>query len=139
MIIEGFVICVDAASKNNVEYDLLKSINDTVFKEIVDWSRNPTSLRLELKKFGTWYFKKAKTKDKIKHLENTLKLDFKRDDEEKVLSRINNYNFIISEYEKYSKDRYEIKCEKYGKENYEAYCLDNKQKKLQKTKENKLR
>lgn len=136
MIIEGFVICADAASKNNVDYDLLKSINDIVFKDIVDWTRKPTSLRLDLSKFGVWYFKKTKTSTKRDTLLKVLKQD-ELNDRENILNRIKNFDFILSEYEKYNKDKYDIKCLKYGKENYEAYCMAKKQEKLQKTKENK--
>jgi hypothetical protein len=64
MIIESFVVCQDVAQKNNIDYDLLKSVNDIIFKDIVQWTRNPTTLRLDLSKFGTWYFKKAKTEEK---------------------------------------------------------------------------
>lgn len=137
MILEGFVICVDAATKNKVEYDLLKSINDTVFKEVVSWSRNPDSLRLELKKLGTWYFKKAKTINKLDFVNRVLRNGVRPEDEEKYLNKIKNYRFILSEYDKYTQERQEIKHIKYGKENYEAFCLDKKQKKLQKTKEDK--
>lgn len=137
MIIEGFVICADAASKNGVEYDLFKSINDIVFKDIVDWTRNPTSLRLDLSKFGVWYFKKTKTSLKKDTLNKVLKEDKDVFDKENILNRIKNFDFILSEYEKYNKDKYDIKCSKYGKENYEAYCLAKKQEKIQKTQENK--
>lgn len=137
MITEGFVICQEAAQKNNVEYDLLKSINDIVFKEVVDWTRNPSSLRLELNKFGVWYFKKAKTIDKINILNRVLKDGVIAGDGENILSRVKNYEFILSEYEKYTKDKYDIKCLKYGRENYEAYSLAKKQEKLQKAKKDK--
>jgi hypothetical protein len=137
MIIESFVICQDAAQKNNVDYDLLKSINDAVFKDVVQWTKNPTALRLDLSKFGVWYFKKTKTKYK-KEMLNKVLIDGSRvGDEENIINRLKNFDFILSEYEKYSKDRYEIKCLKYGKENYEAFSLAKKQKKLQEAKENK--
>lgn len=137
MITEGFVICQEAAQKNNVEYDLLKSINDIVFKEVVDWTRNPTSLRLELNKFGVWYFKKAKTLSKKDTLNKVLKDGATAGDDENIINRIKNYEFILSEYEKYTKDKYDIKCLKYGRENYEAYSLAKKQEKLQKAKKDK--
>lgn len=136
MIIEGFVICNNAASKNNIEYDLLKSINDIVFKDIVDWTRKPSSLRLELKDFGVWYWKKTKTINKRDDLLKALGKHNEQVDE-KIRNRLNNFDFILSEYEKYLKDKYEIKCMKYGKENYEAYCLAKKQEKIRKAKENK--
>lgn len=137
MIIEGFVICQEAASKNNVEYDLLKSINDVVFKEVVDWTRNPTSLRLDLSKFGVWYFKKAKTQTKRNTLINVLKNGAYEGEEESIRERLLNLDFILSEYEKYNKDKFEIKCMKYGRENYEAYSLAKKQEKLQKAQKDK--
>ncbi len=137
MIIEGFVICANAASKNGVEYDLLKSINDTIFKDVVDWTRHPSSLRLELKDFGVWYWKKSKTYDKKMYFERLLKQDIIDEYRQSLTNRMANFDFILSEYEKYQKDKYEVKCLKYGKENYEAYCLAKKQEKIQKAQENK--
>lgn len=137
MITEGFVICTDAASKNKVEYDLLKSVNDIVFKEMVDWTRNPTTLRAEISKFGVWYFKKAKSEKKRHSLKTIILNGAYREDEENILKRVNNLDFILTEYEKYNKDKYEVKCLKYGKEDYEAYCLAKRQEKIQKTKKDK--
>ena len=137
MITEGFVICTETALENNIEYDLLKSVNDIVFKEIVEWTRKPSSLRIELSKFGVWYFKKAKSEDKRCVLSDLLLNDEIREGKENVINRLKNLDFISSEYEKYSRDKYDIKCLKYGKENYEAYCLAKKQEKLSKTKKDK--
>lgn len=141
MIIEGFVICTEAASKNNVEYDLLKSINDVIFKDIVEWTRHPTSLRCELSKFGVWYFKKQKTMKRREAFDRTLdrvlERNIPKEGEIILLSRIENLNFILREYEKYNRDKYEIKCLKYGKENYDAYCLAKRQEKIQKAEKDK--
>ena len=137
MITEGFVICSQAATKNNVDYDLLKSINDIVFKDVVEWTRHPTSLRLNLSKFGVWYFKKTKTIAKRHNLKKVLEDGTHKGNSQNLIDRIENYNFILSEYEKFNEDKYKIKCLKYGKENYEAYCMDKKQEKLQKVQKNK--
>lgn len=139
MIIEGFVVCNDLSNREKIEYDLLKSINDTVFKEIVDWTRNPTSLRIDLSKFGVWYFKKSKTELKKDMFLRVLRAGTNKLNEENILKRLKNIDFILSEYKKYNEDKYLIKCLKYGKENYEAYCLAKKQEKIQKTKKDKLK
>ena len=137
MIIESFVLCNNAASKNNIEYDLLKSINDIVFKEVVEWTRNPTSLRIKLNKFGVWYFKKAKMLLKKDVMHRVLRNGANEQNKNNILKRLKNFDFILSEYDKYQEDKYKVKCSKYGKENYEAYCLAKKQEKFQKAKKNK--
>lgn len=135
MILESFVICSEVSSKNKIDYDLLKSINDIVFKDIVEWTKSPTSLRLDLKNFGVWYYKKHKTKLKKDTLKRVINNSYDEKDRMRMEKRIENFDFILSEYDKYSADKYKIKCEKYGKENYESFVLAKKQEKLQKAKE----
>lgn len=139
MIIDSKTICKKVSEDNSIDLNTLISINNIVFKEISDWSKQPDTLKVYLKHFGSWYYKKQKTISKEAIFQRVLIYDTSLLDSsrEKILDKIKNYNFIISEYEKYLKEKYEIKCKKYGKEAYEAYCLDIKQKKIQKTKENK--
>jgi hypothetical protein len=140
MIVDFKSICKDVAKENDIDLNALLSINNLVFKEISDWSKNPTSLRVYLKHFGNWYFKKQKTDYKLSAYTRTLEhdptlLDVNR---EKILNIVKNYNFILSEYDKYTKEKYEIKCKKYGKQAYEAYCMAKKQEKIQKAKKDKF-
>jgi hypothetical protein len=131
---------VDETSKDkNINLDILKSIQRTVFKEISDWTKNPTSLKIYLSDVGSWYFKKAKTEDKLELFKKLSTHNYQNYEYnyERIDRKIKNYKFILSEYEKYTQDKLEIKYKKYGKEAYEAYCLDKKQKKIQKSKEDK--
>lgn len=141
MIVDYKSLCKEVSKENNLDLDLLISINNTVFNEVFNWTKNPTSLKIYLKHFGSFFFKKRKTVEKIEMynrvLTGNLHLPLLDVNREKIHNKIKNYNFILSEYDKYMKERYEIKCEKYGKEAYEAFCLAKKQEKIQKTKENK--
>lgn len=139
MITESVTIVTSTSERTGVEYDLLKSINDIVFKDIVEWSRQPTSLIIKLDKFGSFFFKKAKTERKITSLTNMLKDESKQSQTEVLNNRIKSYNFILEEYKKFKQAKYDIKCEKYGKQNYENYILVKKQEKIQKSKEAKLK
>ena len=139
MIVDHKSICKEVSNENNIDINLLLSINNIIFKEISDWSKTPSTLKIYLKHFGNWYFKKQKTILKKETYDRVLKndktlLDINR---VKIEEKVKNYEFIISEYQKYLNDKYEIKYKKYGKEAYEAYCLDKKQKKIQETKKNK--
>lgn len=139
MIADAKIICRELSKKQDINLNLLLSINSVVFAEIFEWSQDPTYLKVYLKHFGSWFFKKKKTSDKYNMYKRILDseeilLDTTR---EKIDKKLKNYTFISGEYKKYTKDRYEVKCEKYGKEAYEAYCLAAKQKKIQKTKSNK--
>ena len=139
MILDSKSICKEISKDNSFDLEMLLSINNIVFKEISNWTTQPTHLKVYLKHFGSWFFKKKKTKDRVLNLQqllnnNPLDLNINK---EKIFNKIKNYDFILSEYEKYVKDRYEIKCKKYGKEAYEAYCLAKKQEKIQKSKKNK--
>lgn len=140
MIVDFKSICKDVSKENNIDLNTLLSVNNIVFKEISDWTKKPTSLRIYLKHFGSWYFKKQKTSYKLNVFNKVLKdssflLETTR---VKILRLIDNYNFILSQYEDYKKEKYEIKCKKYGKEAYEAYCLAKKQEKIQKAKKDKF-
>lgn len=139
MISDSKSVCKQVSQENNIDLDVLSSINNMVFSEVYDWSKNPTSLKIYIKHFGSLFFKKKKTKEKLDLFENILKTDSTLTEHtiEKINNRIKNYNFILSEYDKYTKERYEIKCKKYGKEAYEAFCLAKKQEKIQKSKKNK--
>jgi len=140
MIVDFKSICKDVAKENDIDLNTLLSINNIVFKEVSDWSKNPTSLRVYLKHFGNWYFKKQKTSYKLSVYNRTLTSDptLLEVNREKILNIVKNYNFILSEYDKYTKEKYEIKCKKYGKQAYEAYCMAKKQEKIQKAKKNKF-
>lgn len=139
MILDSKSICKEISKDNSFDLEMLLSINNIVFKEISNWTLQPSHLKVYLKHFGSWFFKKKKTRDRVSNLQqllnnNPLDLNINK---EKIFNKIKNYDFILSEYEKYVKDRYEIKCKKYGKEAYEAYCLAKKQEKIQKSKKNK--
>lgn len=135
MIKDHKILCKEISKENEIDLNLLLSIHNTIFTEIYDWTKNPDSLKIYLKHFGSWFFKKHKTKLKLDVFEKVLKNGSITSDEtfQRVNTQIKNYNFILSEYDKYTKERYEIKCKKYGKEAYEAYCMAKKQKKIQQT------
>lgn len=140
MIVDFKSICKDVSKEKDIDLNTLLSVNNIVFKEIYDWTKNPTSLRVYLKHFGNWYFKKQKTSYKLNIFNKILRdssplLEATRD---KIVRLVNNYNFVLSQYEEYKKEKYEIKCKKYGKEAYEAYCLAKKQEKIQKAKKDKF-
>lgn len=139
MILDHKILCKEVSQEQNIDLNLLLSINNSVFTEVFNWSKNPDFLKIYLKHFGSWFFKKRKTSDKLKIYQRVIEFDTTLLDinREKINNKIKNYHFILSEYEKYTKDRYEIKCRKYGKEAYEAYCLAIQEKKIQKTKKNK--
>lgn len=139
MILDSKSICKEISKDTDFDLEMLLSINNIVFKEISNWTTQPTHLKVYLKHFGSWFFKKKKTKDRVLNLQqllnnNPFDININR---EKIFNKIKNYDFILSEYDKYVKDRYEIKCKKYGKEAYEAYCLVKKQEKIQKSKKDK--
>lgn len=141
MIVDFKSICKDVSKEENIDLSTLLSVNNIVFKEIYDWTKNPTSLRVYLKHFGNWYFKKQKTNYKLNVFNKILNESFDsllEPTKNKVYRLVNNYNFILSQYEEYKKEKYEIKCNKYGKEAYEAYCLAKKQEKIQKAKKDKF-
>lgn len=134
MIIDYKNICKQVSKENNVDLDILLSINSVVFTEIYDWTKNPDYLKIYVKYLGSWFFKNKKTNNKLIACDNILSKDdmILEEDKLKILNKIKNYNFILSEYKKYIADKYEVKCKKYGKEAYEAYCLAKKQEKIQK-------
>ncbi len=139
MIADYKVICKEVSSENNIDLELLTSINNIVFKEVSFWSLNPDTLKVYIKYFGSWFFKKQKTANKIKIYQGMLKTDKELLDKtiEKINKKLKLYNFIIDEYEKYIRDKCEVKYKKYGKEAYEAYCLAKKQEKIQKSQKDK--
>jgi len=139
MIVDHKNLCKEVSEENNVDLNLLLSINNIVFTEVYDWTKNPDCLKIYLKHFGSWFFKNKKTNNKLIIYNRVIKGDptITEENKLKILNKIKNYNFILSEYEKYTKDRYEVKCKKYGKEAYEAYCMAKKQEKIQKSKKNK--
>ncbi len=139
MILESKSICKKVSDENNLDLDLLSSINHIIFKEVYQWTKNPVSLRVYLKHFGSWYFKKQKTASKLELYQNLLDNNraYSEKDKDRMINKIKNYSFILSEYIDYTKSRYEVKCQKYGKEAYKAFCMAKKQEKIQKSQKNK--
>ena len=128
MIEESFLICQKLSDEINVEYDLIKSINDVVFKELYQAIRKPKSLILSVKPLGSFYYRDKKTLTK---LVNAKQNDPDNDEFNQSLAD------ILEMYKLYREDKLNFKYEKFGKESHEAYLLDKEQKKLPTTKEDK--
>lgn len=128
MIEESFLICQKLSDEINVEYDLIKSINDVVFKELYQAIRKPKSLILSVKPLGSFYYRDKKTLTK---LVNAKQNDPDNDEFNQSLAD------ILEMYKVYREDKLNFKYEKFGKESHEAYLLDKEQKKLPTTKEDK--
>lgn len=124
---ESFLICQKVADDLNVEYDLIKSINDVIFKEVSKAVREPDSLIVGLQPLGNFYYRDKKTLEKLRN-----NLYFNHPDKEQYTKHLSH---IMDMYEVYKKDKLEFKYEKFGKESHEAYLLAKKQKKLSGTKE----
>lgn len=140
MILNGKDICKMVADDNQIDYNLLLSINNTVFLKTKEWTRNPTSLKVYIKGIGSWFYRKTKTKDNLNFLNNLILENtiFRNEKEyQNAIKKSKVMTFILKEYETYIQDRYDKKCEKYGKEAYEAYKMAKKQEKIQKTQEAK--
>jgi len=139
MILDHKGLCKEVSKENDIDEELLLSVNNLIYKEIYDWTKQPTHLKIYLKHIGSWYFKKMKTAKKLKMFQDVLAYNTRlyESNRGRVINYINNYTFILSEYDKYLKEKYELKCLKYGKEAYEAYCLAKRQEKIQKSQKNK--
>ena len=61
MIIDYKNICKQVSKENNVDLDILLSINSVVFTEIYDWTKNPDYLKIYVKYLGSWFFKNKKS------------------------------------------------------------------------------
>lgn len=129
MIIEGFNICNRIAAVENKEYDLIKAVNDTIFKKLKEAVLEADKIIIKLPEFGTWYYRKVKLEARIAMM---LRDNDYQDNEEK-LKFLNKLQVIEKQYIEYSSERINNKYKKYGKENYEAYSLALKQKKVQKS------
>lgn len=128
MIEESFLICQKVSDELNIEYDLIKSINDIVFKELYQAIRKPKSLILSVQPLGSFYYRDKKTLTK---LVNAKQNDPDNDEFNQSLAN------ILEMYKVYREDKLNFKYEKFGKESHEAYLLDKEQKKLLTTKEDK--
>ena len=126
---ESFLICQKVADDLNIDYDLIKSINDTVFKELSQVVRSPESLIVSLQPLGNFYYRDKKTSEKLRN-----NLHFNNPDNEEFTNNLSN---IMNMYISYKEDKLKFKYEKFGKESHEAYLLDKKQKKLPTTKKDK--
>ena len=125
---ESFLICQKVAEDLNVEYDLIKSVNDVIFKELSQVIRKPKSLILSAQPLGNFYYRDKKTVVKLVKAK-----DNDPDNEEFNQSLAD----ILEMYKVYREDKLNFKYEKFGKENHEAYLLDKKQKKLSAAKKDK--
>ena len=128
MIEESFLICQKLSDDINVEYDLIKSINDVVFKELYQAIRKPKSLILSVQPLGSFYYRDKKTVTKL------LKANHDDPDNEEFNQSLAD---ILEMYKVYREDKLNFKYEKFGKESHEAYLLAKEQKKLPTTKEDK--
>ena len=90
--------------------DLMESISNIIFKDVKDSIEECNNLRLIVKDFGTFYFRKRKAS--IDDNAPSVKLK-KKDFSKKILDM----------YEVFDKDKLEFKYEKFGKENHENYLL----------------
>lgn len=125
MIEESFLVCQKLSDELNVEYDLIKSINDIIFKELSQVIRKPESLILSVQPLGNFYYRDKKTLVKLVKAK-----DNDPDNEEFNKSLVD----VLDMYIEYREDKLNFKYEKFGKENHEAYLLDKEQKKLSATK-----
>lgn len=126
---ESFLICQKVADDLKIDYDLIKSINDIVFKELSQVVRNPKSLIVSLQPLGNFYYRDKKTSEKLRN-----NLHFNNPDSEEFTNDLSN---IMNMYISYKEDKLKFKYEKFGKESHEAYLLDKKQKKLSTPKKDK--
>lgn len=130
MISDSATICKKIAEKENMDYQLIKDINDFVFSTVKEKMISGSKLITSLKGFGSWYYRKAKSIEKLSTFvaltEKELELE----------QRLKN---IIEQYKVFNNDKLQKKHEKYGKENYEAYVLALKQKQIQESKKDKPR
>ena len=123
---ESFLICQKVADDLKVEYDLIKSINDIVFKEVSKITRTPDTLIVSLQPLGNFYYRDKKTSEKLRSVTH-----FNNPDSEEYKTHLTN---ITEMYKLYKEDKLKFKYEKFGKESHEAYLLAKEQKKFSSTK-----
>lgn len=113
------------SKRDNIDINLLKSINDSIFKKTKKLIQEAPSLRIYLRHIGTFYYRDKK-------LDNYVRFPEGRTEEDIAF-----FNKVKAMYDEYYKDKYEFKIRKFGKESHETYLLDKEQKKLQKAKADK--
>jgi|694.fasta_scaffold00342_17 hypothetical protein len=68
-------ICKKLSKEKNIDYNLLKAVGDTVFKETKKVLNNPPNLIINLKGLGRWYLRKQQMERKIEYLEDYYKYE----------------------------------------------------------------
>lgn len=128
MKLEAFNICKQLSERENLDYDMIKSINDSIFKSLNVTLRKSPNLIASVDDLGIFYYRKKKTLDKLRFLKED---EIGYEEFKESLER------IVEHYKQFDKDKLEFKYEQFGKEAHEAYLLDKKQKGLFRAKENK--
>lgn len=134
MILESFNICQNVAEKNQLDYDLVKSINDSIFKGLNERVRNPESLITCFSPFGNFYCRKKEVRERLKGINsgNSKRKELPGDDEFKE-SLIR----ILEMYSKYDEDNLNFKYAKFGKESHDAFILAKKTQRIPFSKKDK--
>lgn len=107
-------ICKKISKEKNIEYDLLKAVGDTVFKEIKEVLNNPPNLIIGVKGLGRWYLRKQQMERKIEYLEdyykyssNIIPLPVGKYWENKELK--DKLESLLPTYEEYLKQKQQVK------------------------------
>lgn len=117
-------ICKSVSKEKDIDFDLVKSIDTAIFKELSNQMRNPTNIFINVYKLGTFKFRCKKVNSALTNYDKELNKEI-----------IPNLEKIIGLYDNYIKDKNEFKENKFGKETHRAYLLAKEQEKLSKAKE----
>ena len=95
------------SDKYSLDYDLLQSISNTVFKEVANKIRRPKNLIVYLKYIGKMYGRKKKAEDgvlKMKAILNSSpeKINYSK---ESVKENLDILTFILDRYKEFLNDR----------------------------------
>ena len=113
-------ICKNVSEETGLDYEMLLTINDQLFRGLSKKSKEGKHLGFEIPGLGTFLVRGKKTypfKERIEKWNYSL-------DYVKFINR------IIELYAEYRKWRYDTKVKKYGKETHEAFLLGKKQKEI---------
>lgn len=133
MKLESFNICQQVSEKNNIEYDLVKSINDIFFKSLNETVRKANNLIIDADVLGNFYYRQKKTADKL----DSLKRGFFKKDFNDTTELEASLERILLYYKDYNNDKLNFKYEQFGEENHKAYLMGKESKSLFPSKKNK--
>ena len=101
----------------------LQAMSNHIFGMVRDWSKDPDCLGVSICKFGTFYYSKKKTLNLLKKYESEEFMAAAKKshyyDEEAYEKMLNDYRFILKEYEKFIADKASYKNKSKDEDNKE--------------------